>query len=76
MNKNDFEYLLTKKAWEDKEFADLLASNPYEALAQLGVSIPENIKLKVVQQKKILYISLFPLLIKSVVKRSLFNLIR
>ncbi|APA83956.1 NHLP leader peptide family RiPP precursor [Francisella tularensis] len=52
MDKNDFEYLLTKKAWEDKEFADLLTSNPYQALAQLGVSIPDNIKLKVVQQKK------------------------
>ncbi|ACD31518.1 hypothetical protein [Francisella tularensis] len=52
MDKNDFEYLLTKRAWEDKEFADLLTSNPYQALAQLGVSIPENIKLKVVQQKK------------------------
>lgn len=76
MDKNDFEYLLTKRAWEDKEFVDLLTSNPYQALAQLGVSIPENIKLKVVQQKKILYISLFLLLIKSVVKRSLFNLIR
>lgn len=76
MDKNDFEYLLTKKAWEDKEFADLLASNPYEALAQLGVSIPGNIKLKVVQQKKIFYISLFLPLIKSVVKKSLFNLIR
>ncbi|AJI68985.1 hypothetical protein DR79_1768 [Francisella tularensis] len=48
MDKNDFEYLLTKRAWEDKEFADLLTSNPYQALAQLGVSIPENIKLKVV----------------------------
>lgn len=52
MNKNDFEYLLTKKAWEDKEFADLLVSNPYEALTQLGVSIPKNIKLKVMLQKK------------------------
>ncbi|MDE5035701.1 NHLP leader peptide family natural product precursor, partial [Francisella tularensis subsp. holarctica] len=52
MDKNDFEYLLTKRAWEDKEFVDLLTSNPNQALAQLGVSIPENIKLKVVQQKK------------------------
>ncbi|MDE5030199.1 NHLP leader peptide family natural product precursor, partial [Francisella tularensis subsp. holarctica] len=34
MDKNDFEYLLTKRSWEDKEFVDLLTSNPYQALAQ------------------------------------------
>lgn len=52
MDKKDFEYLLTKKAWEDREFADLLSRDPHRALSQLGVSVSGEVKLKVILQER------------------------
>ncbi len=49
--KQDFELLLTRKAWEDPDFAELLASDPEKALTQLGVTVPEGVKLKIILQK-------------------------
>lgn len=52
----DLELLLTKKAWEDPEFASLLAKNPHEAMSQLGINVPKNVKLKIIiQQPNTLY---------------------
>lgn len=48
---NDFELLLTKKAWEDPDFASLLTTNPVKALSQLGVTVPDGIKLNIILQK-------------------------
>lgn len=59
--KQDFELLLTKKAWEDPNFADLLASDPEKALNQLGITVPEGIKLKIILQKpETLYFTIPP----------------
>lgn len=52
MDRKDFEYLLTKKAWEDEEFADLLSRDPHEALSQLGVSVSKEVTLKVILQER------------------------
>lgn len=52
MDKKDFEYLLTKRAWEDKEFAELLSREPHEALSQLGVSVSGEVTVKVILQDR------------------------
>lgn len=72
--KQDFELLLTKKAWENPDFADLLASDPEKALNQLGITVPEGVKLKIILQKPDTLYFTIPPVNKSIISKEKFVL--
>ena len=47
----DFEYYLTKHAWENPEFALFLEKDPIGALKSIGLDVPDNLKLRVIVQR-------------------------
>ena len=50
---------IIKKAQSDKEFKKALVDNPKKALCQLGVQVPEDVKVKVVEESaKVVYLVL------------------
>ena len=50
---------IVKKAQSDKDFRKALMDNPKEALGQLGVQVPEDVEVKVVEESaKVGYIVL------------------
>ena len=62
MKEKDFEYYLTKLAWEDPEFAKAVENDAISALQSKGITVPKNVKLRVIVQKKdTIYLSIPPL---------------
>jgi hypothetical protein len=51
-NKKDFEAMINAKAWKDPKFRKKLLSDPNSALKEMGVDIPKNIKVRVVEDDK------------------------
>lgn len=51
-NKKDFEAMINAKAWKDPKFRKKLLSDPKGALKEMGVDIPKNIKVRVVEDDK------------------------
>ena len=50
---------IIKKAQSDKDFKKALLDNPKETLGQLGVQVPENVEVKVVEESaKVVYLVL------------------
>ncbi|WP_304508685.1 NHLP leader peptide family RiPP precursor [Anaerotignum sp.] len=41
---------IVAKALEDEEFKQLLLTNPHEAIAQFGVTIPEEMEVKILEE--------------------------
>ena len=59
MTREEFEKEIIKKAREDKEFKKTLVENSKEALGQLGVQVPEEVEVKVVEESsKVVYLVL------------------
>lgn len=58
--RKQIEARLIKKAKEDKKFETLLFSNPSEALKQIGISLPGEFELNVIQEKKGQLILVYP----------------
>ena len=57
----DFEYYITKLAWDDLEFAKRLEKDPVAALTSKGIKVPKGIKLNIIVQKKnTIYFSIPP----------------
>jgi hypothetical protein len=57
----DFEYYVTKLAWEDAEFAEMLQKDANAALSSKGIEVPNNMKVVAkVQKKDTIYLSLPP----------------
>jgi hypothetical protein len=48
----DFEYYITKLAWDDPAFEQALSKDPVKALRDKNITVPEGIKLRVLVQKK------------------------
>jgi hypothetical protein len=51
MGEKDFEYYLTKHAWENPEFALFLEKDPIGVLKSIGLDVPDNLKLRVIVQR-------------------------
>ena len=51
MTSADFETALTHRIWTDPDFARLAQTSPAQALAQLGVQIPEGVEIEIVVQR-------------------------
>ena len=59
MTQKEFEEQIIKKAQSDKEFKKALVDNPKEALGQLGVQLPEDVEVKVVEESaRVVYLVL------------------
>lgn len=59
MTRKELEEQLIKKAQADKDFKKALVDNPKEALGQLGVQVPEEVEVKVVEESaKVVYLVL------------------
>ncbi len=57
--REELEKEIIKKAQSDKDFKKALADNPKKALGQLGVQVPEDVEVKVVEESaKIVYLVL------------------
>ena len=53
-NPKDFEKLRAKiiaRAWKDPRFKEKLLKNPKAAFAEMGLDLPENVQLKVVEDQ-------------------------
>lgn len=50
--RKDIECVLINKAMKDKKFEELLLSDPFQALKEIGVTVPEEYKLKVIREAK------------------------
>jgi len=50
--RKDVEWTLINKAMKDKKFEELLFKDPYQALKQIGITVPEEFNLKVVREGK------------------------
>lgn len=59
MTREEFQNEIIKKARSDKDFKKALVDNPQKALGQLGVLLPEDVEVKVVEESaKVLYLVL------------------
>ncbi|MCL6612921.1 MAG: NHLP leader peptide family RiPP precursor [Peptococcaceae bacterium] len=59
MTRQEFEEQIIKKAQSDEDFRKALKDNPKEALGQLGVQLPAEIEVKVVEESpEVLYLVL------------------
>ena len=61
MNRRELEDQIIARAWQDDSFKEELVSNPEAALSREGISLPESIEVKVLEENtNILYIVLPP----------------
>ncbi|BAF60467.1 biopolymer transport protein [Pelotomaculum thermopropionicum SI] len=60
MTRREFEEQIIKKAQSDKEFKQDLVNNPKEALGKLGVRIPEEVEVKVVEESPRVFYLVLP----------------
>lgn len=58
--RKNLELAVIKKAHEDKAFEKLLLSNPLKALKELGVSVPENMKIEVIEESGEVFKFVYP----------------
>ena len=59
MTREELEKKIIKKAQSDKDFKQALLDNPKETLGQLGVQVPEEVEVKVVEESaKVVYLVL------------------
>jgi hypothetical protein len=59
LSREEIEKRAIEKAWKDENFKKELTAKPHQALSQLGVSVPEKIEIKVVEESaKVLYLVL------------------
>jgi hypothetical protein len=59
LSREEIEKRAIEKAWKDEGFKKELTAKPHQALSQLGVSVPEKIDIKVVEEPaKVLYLVL------------------
>ncbi|MCU6794485.1 hypothetical protein OB236_20460 [Paenibacillus sp. WQ 127069] len=49
---SSLERKITELAWRDSTFSALIETDPYRALAQIGVEVPEGVKLDVRRQRR------------------------
>ncbi|MNM08608.1 hypothetical protein D3C81_186820 [compost metagenome] len=49
---SSLERKITELAWRDPLFAELIERNPHQALAQIGVEVPEGVKLDIRRQRR------------------------
>lgn len=50
-NQNDLYAKIITRAWKDQKFKAKLLSNPRAAFKEMGLEIPENIQVKVVEER-------------------------
>ncbi|NLI13979.1 NHLP leader peptide family RiPP precursor [Pelotomaculum propionicicum] len=48
--RKDLKEQIIKKALSDKDFKEVLVNNPKEAIGRLGVQLPEDVEVKVVEE--------------------------
>ena len=48
-SKNELEAKIIAKAWKDPRFKEKLLKNPKAAFKEVGLDIPENIRVKVIE---------------------------
>jgi len=59
LTREEIEEKAIKKAWKDENFKKDLMAKPHQAIAQLGINVPEKIEIKVVEESaKVLYLVL------------------
>ena len=59
VTRKEFEEQLIKKAQADKDFKKALVDNPKAVLVQLGVQVPDEVEVKVVEESaKVVYLVL------------------
>jgi len=49
--KEEIEAKIIERAWKDQRFKLLLLKNPRAAFKELGIEMPENLEIKVVEEK-------------------------
>src|SRR5690242_15348590 len=58
---NDLEYVLTKKIWEEPGLQAAAEKDPVAVLASIGVTVPSDVKVKIiVQRRDTLYFTIPP----------------
>ncbi|BAF60468.1 hypothetical protein PTH_2287 [Pelotomaculum thermopropionicum SI] len=60
MTRKEFEEQIIKKAQADKEFKQGLINDPKEALGKLGVRIPEEVEVKVLEESPQVFYLVLP----------------
>ena len=59
LTREELEKEIIKKAQSDKDFKKVLVDNPKETLGKLGVQVPEEVEVKVVEESaKVVYLVL------------------
>ena len=59
LTREEIEKKAIEKAWEDENFKKNLMEKPHQAIAQIGVNVPEKIDIKVVEESAgVLYLVL------------------
>ncbi len=59
LTREEIEKAAITKAWKDESFKKELIEKPHKALSQLGISVPEKVEIKVVEESaKVLYLVL------------------
>lgn len=59
LTREEIEAKIIAKAWKDENFKKNLMEKPHQAIAQIGVNVPEKIQIKVVEESaKVLYLVL------------------
>jgi hypothetical protein len=60
MTKKELEQKLATKAWQDESFKQELLNNPKSALEKEGISLPDSIDVKVVEENSSLLYFVLP----------------
>ena len=60
LTRQEFEEQIIKKAQSDKDFRQSLVKNPKETLGQLGVQVPEEIEVKVMEESANVFYLVLP----------------
>lgn len=61
LTREEIEKRAVEKAWKDGDFKKNLMDKPHKALSQLGISVPEKIEIKVVEESAKVLFSFFVL---------------
>ncbi|MNR26970.1 Nitrile hydratase, alpha chain [compost metagenome] len=51
---------IIQRAWEDNSFKELLLSNPKAALKEFGVTLPDNVGLKAMEETDTEFVLVIP----------------
>jgi len=59
LTREEIETKAITKAWQDENFKKDLMEKPHQAIAQIGINVPEKIEIRVVEESaKVLYLVL------------------